>query len=60
MRVVLRKFSTDKQWDICGVFSTQEYADAEVVKQVKSGREARHFNASHVWIAENGNHTFTS
>ena len=59
MRVVMRKFKEDKEWNVCGVFATDEAAEAECFKQIKSGREAKHFNASHVWIAENGNHSWT-
>jgi hypothetical protein len=60
MYVVMRKFEEDKEWNMCGAFSNEAYAGAEVHKQEASGRQARSFFASHVWIAENGNHTWTA
>lgn len=60
MYVVIRKFAEDKEWNVCGAFAQKYSADAEVQKQIKSGREAKAYSASHVWIAENGNHTWTS
>ena len=60
MIVVFRKFLEHKNWDICGVFANQEFADTEIAKQIKSGREARSFGATHVWIAENGNHSWSA
>lgn len=60
MYVVMRKFSTDHQWNICGVFADKASVEAEMSAQEKSGREAVYYSASHVWIAENGNHTWTT
>lgn len=60
MFVVMRKFEEDKDWNICGVFANEAFANAEVHKQEMSGRQSRRFYATHVWIAENGNHSWTA
>lgn len=60
MYVIMRKFSEDENWNICGVACDKPTADIQVEKEIKTGREACCYTAHMVWIAENGNHTWTA